>query len=376
MRIAMLGGRGVPARYSGSETCVEEVGARLAKRGHVVIVYCRRHNSQTDEKFYKGMQRVVLPSLNTKSLDTLSHDLIALLSNFRSEPADVLHFHGMGNSLFLPWLKVMPGKTVVTVDGPDWERPKWSWLARRVLKFSAKLGIRMADAIITDSLVSQRYYRENFGRETTYIPYGADVVETRADDALADYGLEKRGYFLFVGRLVPDKGVHFLVQAFEGLETDLKLVVVGDSPLFPEYVQRLKSTPDTRIKFPGYVFGEPYRQLCAHAFAYVQPSLVEGTSPALLAAMGSGNCVVVNSIPENLETVGDTGLAFARNDPLDLRRVLQTLLDQPDLVERYRNKARQRVTEVYNWDLIAHEHERLYQAILADQHPLPGEATL
>jgi glycosyltransferase involved in cell wall biosynthesis len=369
----MLGGRGVPAHYSGSETCVEEVGARLVERGHEVIVYCRRHNSQTDAETYKGMKRIVLPSVNTRSLDTLSHDVVSLLHNFASRPADVLHFHGVGNSLFLPWLKAMPGRTVITVDGPDWERPKWGPLARRVLKLSGRLAVGLADAVITDSLVAQRYYREHLQKKTEYIPYGADVVETMASDALAGYGLDKRQYVLFVGRLVPDKGVHLLVNAFEKLETDLRLVIVGDSPLFPEYVQQLKSTADPRIRFLGYVFGEPYRQLCAHAFAYVQPSLVEGTSPALLAAMGMGNCVVVNSIPENLETIGDAGLSFARNDPQDLRRVLRMLIEHPDSVVHYRAQARQRVKEVYNWDAIALKHEMVYQAALEGRRHSPQE---
>ena len=365
MKIAMLGGRGVPAHYSGSETCVEEVGSRLAVRGHEVVVYCRRHNSQISDPVYKGMKRVVLGSINSKNLDTPSHTLVSLLHNLASNPADVLHFHGVGNSLFLPWLKVVPGRTVVTIDGPDWERPKWGRLARRVLKLSAKMAVGMADAVITDSLVSQRYYQDHFGKATTYIPYGADIAAGQASDALAQYGLSERGYLLFVGRLIPDKGVHFLIEAFEGLKTDIKLVIVGDSPLFPEYIAELRSTPDTRIKFLGYVFGEPYRQLCAHAFAYVQPSLVEGTSPALLAAMGAGNCVVVNSIPENLETIGDAGLSFARNDASDLRRVLQMLLDRPDMVSDHRAMARQRVAEVYNWDTIALRHEMVYQMVLA-----------
>jgi glycosyltransferase involved in cell wall biosynthesis len=294
-----------------------------------------------------------------------------LLHNFTSGPADILHFHGVGNSLFLPWLKVMPGRTVVTVDGPDWERPKWGKAARQVLKASARMAVGLADAVVTDSLVSQRYYREQLGRETEYIPYGADMTEVRDCDALAHYGLTPRDYILFVGRLVPDKGVHLLVEAFEGLATDLNLVIVGDSPLFREYVQRLKSTRDARIKFLGYVFGEPYRQLCAYAYAYVQPSLVEGTSPALLAAMGVGNCVVANGIPENLETIGDAGLAFARNDPLDLRRVLQMLLDHPEMVAGYRVKALQRVQEAYNWDAIALKHEAVYQSLLTGMAHAP-----
>jgi len=375
MRIAMLGGRGVPAHYSGSETCVEEVGARLVQRGHEVIVYCRRHNSQIRARDFKGMRRIVLPSVDTKHLDTPSHTLISLLHSFARQPVDVLHFHGVGNSIFLPWLKVMPGKTVITVDGPDWERPKWGRLARRVLKVSARLAVGLADAVITDSMVSQQYYWEQFGKRTEYIPYGADTADAPTADALVQYGLCRRCYILFVGRLVPDKGVHLLLEAFRELHTDLNLVIVGDSPLFPEYVQQLKSTSDRRVKFLGFVFGEPYRQLCANAYAYVQPSLVEGTSPALLAAMGAGNCVIVNSIPENLETIGDAGLAFARNDPTHLRRILQMLIDHPNLVDVYRARARQRVLDVYNWDTIALQHERVYGALLAKEGCAAQRAT-
>lgn len=371
----MLGGRGVPARYSGSETCVEEVGSRLVERGHEVVVYCRRHNSEIDDPFYKGMKRVVLGSVNSKHFDTLSHTLISLLHNYRTGPADILHFHGVGNSLFIPWLKLLPGKTAVTVDGPDWERPKWGRLARQVLKLSARVAVGTADAIITDSMVSQQYYRQHFGKETIYIPYGADTVEKTADDALKNYSLLHRDYLLFVGRLVPDKGVHLLIQAFGKLKTEKKLVIVGDSPLFPDYVQKLRSTTDPRIKFLGYVFDEPYRQLCAHAFAYVQPSLVEGTSPALLAAMGAGNCVVASSIPENLETIGDAGLSFTCNDPEDLRRVLQTLVNDAELVQHYRCKARQWVKEVYNWDKITLKHEVIYQTMIRGrEQPAPEVA--
>jgi glycosyltransferase involved in cell wall biosynthesis len=360
----MLGGRGVPAHYSGSETCVEEVGARLAARGHEVVVYCRRHNSQLTAASYRGMRRVVLPSLNSKHLDTPTHTLVALVHNYTHAPADILHFHGVGNSLFLPWIKLLPGKKVITVDGPDWERPKWGPLARRVLKTSAHLAMNLADIVINDSRTSQQYYQQHFHRQTRYIPYGADVTSIEASDALQAYGLGRRRYLLFVGRLVPDKGAHLLVEAFQKVKTDLELIIVGDSPLFPDYIRQLKSTQDPRIRFLGFVFDEPYRQLCAHAYVYVQPSLVEGTSPALLAAMGLGNCVVVNSIPENLETIGQAGLAFACNDPLDLRRILQLLIDDPKLVEHYRVLARQRVREAFSWDTIALTHEELYQSIL------------
>lgn len=365
MRIAMIGSRGIPARYGGSETAIEEIGRRLVERGHQVVVYCRRHNNSTSSRWHLGMERVVLPSAHTKNLDTPTHTLLSIMHALAFRKADILHFHGVGNALFLPALRPMPPATVVTVDGPDWERPKWGRLARWSLRFSARLAVGLADALIIDNRPSQRYFAEHFGTEGHYIPYGAHLADEPATDALESLGLRDRGYVLFVGRLIPDKGVHLLVEAFEGVRTDLELAIVGDNPYFPEYIRRLKTTRDPRIRFLGYQFGAPYRQLCSHAYLYVHPLLVDGTSPALLQAMGFGNCILTSDLPEAMDVVGDAGFSFRTNDVDDLRRALQDLVDRAEAVEEGRRRARERVGQLYNWDRVTDQHEELYRSLLA-----------
>jgi glycosyltransferase involved in cell wall biosynthesis len=365
MRIAMMGSRGVPARYGGSETAIEEIGRRLVERGHQVVVYCRRHNSSSLSRWHLGMERVVLPSAHTKNLDTPSHTLLSIMHALALRKADIIHFHGVGNALFLPALHPMSPSTVVTVDGPDWERPKWGRLARWSLRFSARLAVALADALIIDNRPSQRYFAQHFGTGGHYIPYGAYLADEPATDALESLGLRDRGYVLFVGRLIPDKGVHLLVEAFEGVRTDLQLAIVGDNPYFPDYTRRLKATRDPRIRFLGYRFGAVYRQLCSHAYLYVHPLLVDGTSPALLQAMGFGNCIVTSDLPEALDVVGDAGFTFRANDVNHLRLALQELADRPDMVEEGRRRARERVGRLYDWDRVTDQHEDLYRSVLA-----------
>jgi glycosyltransferase involved in cell wall biosynthesis len=315
------------------------------------------------------MERVVLPSAHTKNLDTPSHTLLSVMHALAFRKADVLHFHGVGNALFLPALRPTSRSTVVTIDGPDWERPKWGRLARWSLRFSARLAVRLADALIIDNRPSQRYFAEHFGTEGHYIPYGAYLVDEPATDALESFGLQDRRYVLFVGRLIPDKGVHLLVEAFEGVRTDLQLAIVGDNPYFPDYIRRLKRTPDPRIRFLGYQFGAPYRQLCSHAYLYVHPLLVDGTSPALLQAMGFGNCILTSDLPEAMDVVGDAGFSFRANDAGHLRLALQELVDRSEEVEEGRRRARERVGQLYNWDRVTDQHEELYRTLLAARQP-------
>ncbi len=367
LRIAMMGSRGVPALYGGSETAIEEIGWRLVQRGHRVVVYCRRHNSGTSVRWYRGMERVVLPSAHTKNLDTPSHTLLSILHALIFRKADLIHFHGVGNALFLPLLKPTGVKSVVTVDGPDWERPKWGRFARFTLRRSADLATRLADGLIIDNQVAIRYFEEKFGVRGEYIPYGAYAEHEPQTDYLAKIGLEPHRYVLFVGRLIPDKGVHLLVRAFEGVKTDLKLAIVGDNPYFPDYIRQLKSTPDQRILFLGYVFGGPYRQLSSHAYLYAHPLLVDGTSPALLQAMGFGNAVLAADLPEVRDVLGDAGFYFRAGDAEDLRRHLQRLLDHSDEVERGRRESLQRVTALFNWDRVTDQHEELYRRVRAGQ---------
>jgi glycosyltransferase involved in cell wall biosynthesis len=229
------------------------------------------------------------------------------------------------------------------------------------LRVSEQFAIWWSDEYVVDSRVVVDYYQVRFRREPIYIPYGANVPDiAQPDDRVREFGIKPGKYILFVGRLVPEKGVHHLVRAFEKVQADMNLVIVGDNVHDREYVNMLKNTRDPRIRFLGFVYGEAYKQLNSHAYIYVQPSELEGTSPALLSAMGFGNCVLVSDIPENCETIGDAGLTFRRNDEADLALRLQELVDDPELVLQFKRFAQERVAKHYNWDKITDAYERLF----------------
>jgi glycosyltransferase involved in cell wall biosynthesis len=363
LRVAVAGIRGIPANFGGSETAVEEIGSRLAQSDLDVAVYCRKHNSTTAASDYRNMRRIELPSINTFQLDTISHSILAALHLRFRNTADVVHFHGMGNGLVLPFLWGSGKRTVVTIDGPDWNRPKWGPLARLALRLSAWCCIRWADELIIDNYPSIDYFQENYGVKGTYIPYGADRTQPSATSTLEEFGLTPDQYVLFVGALVPDKGPDLLLEAFKRVRTDIPLVIVGDSPFaapFRAHVRELARS-DPRVKMLGYVRGDGYRELVANAGIYAHPLRSDGTSPALLQAMGFGRCIVVNSIPETLSAVGDAAVNFARDDPGDLAAQLQTLLDDDGKVEEYRKRALERAIQEYDWDLVADAHRDLYQ---------------
>jgi len=322
------------------------------------------------------MERIVLPSIHRKNWDTPSQTMLALLDLLlHRRNIDILHFHGVGNSIFLPFLKLTRWKTVVTVDGPDWERPKWGWFAQKVLKLSAWMTAKLADCTITDNLVSQKLFRELFGLSTEYIPYGAYVTEEKGTDELAKYRVEPGEYFLYVGRLIPDKGCHTLVKAFEKVRTNKKLVLVGGNPYFPKYISQLKSTRDTRIQFPGYVYGQPYRQLCGNAYAYCHPLIVDGTSPQLLQAMAFGNCVIASDLAEISDVVGDTALRFPAGDVDKLAELIQYVADNPEIARLYRKKTAERVERLFNWQDVAAAHKRAYQKVLSGSAEYAEEAS-
>jgi glycosyltransferase involved in cell wall biosynthesis len=360
MKIAIVGTKEIPARHGGFETCVQEVSTRLVERGHQVVLYYR--SSRDAGKTYRGVRMVRVPELENKYLATLLSSFLSVISAAFKQ-VDVVHIYGVGNSVLVPLLRAVSKKTVISVDALDWKRSKWNRFASWYLRAAERMAALFANRIIVDNMVVCQYYRDKFQVRTDYVPYGAEVCQPEETNALRKFGLEREGYLLFVGRLKPEKGVHLLIQAFEGLRTDKTLAIVGDDPFSKEYIRSLKSTKNPKVKFLGYVYGDEYIQLCCNAYVYVTASEVEGTSPALLAAMGYGNCVVVNAIPENLETIGDAGISFRKNDVADLRAKLQELLDHPELVQQYREKARCRVAEHYNWDVVTDQLEALYGSL-------------
>ncbi|MCS6846026.1 MAG: DUF1972 domain-containing protein [Caldilineales bacterium] len=367
MNIAMLGTRGVPASYSGFETCVEELGSRLVQRGHQVTVYCRSHHITYDQPTYKGMRLVKLPTVPNKYLDTIVHSFLSSLHAL-TQGYDICLYFIAGNSL-VTWIPRLAGqRTVLNVDGLDWKREKWPPLAKRYIQFAERMSAVLPNAVVTDSRVVQRYYQEVYGIQSTYIAYGAERPRVPPGETLARFGLAPRRYVLFVGRLVPENCAHHLVEAWRSLDTDLRCVIVGDAPYAEAYKAELRrlAGDDPRIVFTGYVFGDGYHELSTSAYAFVETSGVGGTHPALVEAMAFGNCVVVHDTPENLETIGDAGLWYdGRVGAASLARVLRTLLDAPPLVEAYRRRAAERAARCFSWEAVTDAYEALFQRVLA-----------
>ncbi len=368
LRIALAGTRGVPARYSGFETCAEELGARLASRGHDVTVYCRAHYSSTDAREYRGMRRVVLPSIQQKYLDTIVHTGISTIHAL-TQGFDVILYFIAGNSP-LVWIPRLVGtRTVLNVDGLDWRREKWPPLAKRYLKASEWLSTRLPNACVTDSRVVEANYRDRFGRAAIYIPYGSEREPRPPGETLARFGLTAGEYVLFVGRLVPENCVDHLIDAFPRVATDFKCVVVGGAAYADDYIRTLeqKAARDPRIVMTGYLFGDGYQELGANAAIFVETSGVGGTHPALVEAMAFGRCVVAYDTPENLETMGSAGTSYAGEaGAAALAPVLQNLLDRPDAMRELGIAARNRANQHYTWQAVTDAYEKLFRELCED----------
>ncbi|GAC1401405.1 MAG: glycosyltransferase [Chloroflexota bacterium] len=368
MRIAFLGTRGVPARYSGVETFVEQMGTRLVERGHNVTVYTRRHQARGRECSYRGMRLIYIAGIATKHLDTISHTLVSCLHAL-FERYDVVVMCISGNSplSFLP--RLAGTKVVLNVDGSDWRRQKWGKVARAYIRISEWLATRFPTVTVTDSRVMQRYYFDRFGAKTECIAYGSELAPAIDSGVLASFGLQPRKYLLLVGRLVPENCIHHLVDAYEQLHTDLHCVVVGDAPYQKRYIADLKRR-GPHVIFTGYVFDNGYRELMSNAYAVVVCTEVGGTHPVLIEAMAAGNCVIVNDMPSNLEVVGDAGISYTgAKGASSLREVLEPLVADEGLVKPYRQLARSRAQSQYAWEQITDQYEQLFLRLTSGVDP-------
>ena len=376
MKVALMGTRGVPASYSGFETCVEQLGQRLVQRGHEVTVYCRSHHITYEGTHYKGMRLVKLPTIANKYLDTMVHSFISSLHALPQQYDIALYFIA-GNSP-VTWVPRLVGtKTLLNVDGLDWKREKWPTFAKKYIQFAEYLATKLPNIYLTDSQVVQGYYRDRFNDEPPYVPYGSDVELLPPSDTLAQFGLEPQKYVLFVGRLVPENCAHHLVAAFRQLDTDFKCVIVGDAAYAEAYKAELRALAgdDDRIIFTGYVFGKGYQELGSNAYLFVETSGVGGTHPALVEAMAFGNCVVTYNTPENLETIGEAGFAYeGKIGAESLRKILTKLINNPNLVQEYREKAQSRANTTYTWEAVTDGYERLF--FQAMKQPLPKRLLL
>jgi len=371
MKIAMLGTRGVPASYSGFETCVEELGSRLVQRGHEVTVYCRAHHITYREPSYQDMRLVMLPTVRNKYLDTIVHAFLSSL-HACTQRYDIALYFIAGNSL-VSWIPRLAGqRTVLNVDGLDWKREKWPSLAKQYIRFAERMATVLPSGFVTDSLAVQQYYKDTYGADSPCIAYGSDVTRRPPGECLSRYGLEKDRYILFVGRLVPENCAHHLVGAFQRIRRppDLKCVIVGSSAYAEEYITWLHSQAGPDTLFTDYLFGEGYQELGSNALVFVETSAVGGTHPAVVEAMAFGNCVVVNGTPENRETIGEAGLAYDgdQGGPA-LAEILQMLLDQPEQIERYRELATRRAATHYSWNAVTDNYEAMFRRLLGTEDP-------
>jgi glycosyltransferase involved in cell wall biosynthesis len=365
LRIAFIGGRGVISKYSGIESYYEDVGKRLAERGHEITIYCRNYFTP-NLKEHNGMKLVRLPTIRSKHLETLIH---TFLSTFHvlTQQYDLVHYHALGPALFSFFPRVLGTKTAVTVQGLDWQRKKWGRIAAAVLRLGEKASVKLPNATMVVSKVLQRRYREMHGIETFYVANGGLLRDRTEPNKILEWRLKPGKYILFLGRFSPEKGCHLLVEAFEHLDEDVTLVMAGAGSYCDDYNRDLRTHASDRIRILDWVSGETLDELLTNAMIFVLPSDLEGLSLALLDAMGAGLCVLTSDVPENREVVDGAGFTFRRGNTADLAEQLRFLIANPGLREVAGKMARRRIEEEYQWSKIAEDIERAYFQLLGRQ---------
>jgi glycosyltransferase involved in cell wall biosynthesis len=354
MRIAILGIRGVPANYGGFETFAEQLGTRLVDRGHRVTVYGRTTSVPAGVREYRGMFVVRLPAPRSKYLETVVHTLFAAV-HLAVRRYDIVYVCNSANVPAVILLLLARKRVVLNVDGLEWQRAKWNRIGQAYYRACAAVAARLPVHVVTDARVIQAYYERAYGRSTDYFPYGTDLGSTPDDGTLAGLGLEPGRYVLYVSRLEPENNAHVVIEAYRLVRTDLPLAIVGDAPYSSEYIESLKSTTDQRVRFLGAIYGHGYHVLRSNASAYVQATEVGGTHPALVEAMGAGNAITANDVPEHRETLAGAGLFYRGAAELTAR--LQAILDDPVLTADLRGRARDRAAAEFSWDHVADKYE-------------------
>lgn len=370
MKIAMIGHKRIPSREGGVERVVEELAVRMAKKGHRVVAYNRAghhvagvQNDTGRQKEYKGVQIVTIPTFERKSLNAVVYVMLATV-HAAFQHYDVIHFHAEGACAFI-WLpKLLHIRVVATIHGLDWKRAKWGGFATRFLKFSEKMAAKYADELIVLSPETQRYFKDTYGRDTRYIPNGVDVPILQKPKIIQKkYGLSGQDYVLFLARIVPEKGLHYLIEAYQTAACSKKLVIAGGSSHTDEYMEHItamcKENPN--IIMTGFVQGRELEELFSNCCLYVLPSDIEGMPISLLEAMSYGAQCLVSDIEENIAVTGAFAETFQKADIEDLREKLEILTGQgysfrytPKEIENY-------ITKKYKWDEIVERTVLLYK---------------
>lgn len=371
LRIAVIGPRGIPSSYSGIERVTESLYGALAERGHAVTVYCRPEYVERSPQFYQGMRLIGTAAVNGRSLGTVSHVLTSSFHALRRGGYDVVHLHALAPGLVAPLYRWRRVPTVATVHGIDWQRAKWKGVGARVLRRAERWLVASVDELITVSRDLEDYYRGTYGRASSLIPNGTDLTAEAPLDTelLARLGLAADAYVLFVARLVPEKRVEDLIRAFDGLDTDLRLAIVGDSSHTDAYAAALRreAAGDARIVFTGVQPRANVEHLFRGAAAFVLPSELEGMSMALLQALEMGVPSIVSGLPvhhELLDRIEGYDLLFPPGDVAALRERLQRLLTARDRYRGVARRAQAHIRRAHSWPAIAEQTERLYLRLL------------
>ena len=361
MRVALLGTRGVPARYSGFETCVEEVGQRLVRRGHHVVVYCRYRGQR--QRDHLGMQLVNLPALRLKATETLTHTFVSALDVVWRDVDAAIVFNA-ANAALVPLLRARGIPVAVHVDGLEWKRDKWSDLGKRYYLLAERLAVRWADRLIADSRGIQSYYLGRYGAPSDYLSYGAPILAPAPPRRLAGLGLAPHRYHLVVARLEPENNVHLVLEGYVNSDARHPLVVVGGAPYGERYIQSLRAMADDRVTFLGGVWDQDLlNELYAQCLTYFHGHSVGGTNPSLLRAMGAAAPVAAVGVGFNREVLGDTGVYF--ESPADVVATLDGAEAEPEATLARGRRAQARAAAHYDWDQVAAGYEQLCRRLVA-----------
>jgi glycosyltransferase involved in cell wall biosynthesis len=369
LRIAAFGFRSLPPSQgsAGADKFALELLPRIAARGHQVVAYNRIYPSamaspkDSRNKAFRGVQICSIPTVARSGFDTLLHSARATWDIIRHNRADVVHIQNGGNSFFAALLRLAGKKTFLSQDGLDWERQKWPWYARLYLRLMSLLTAVVHSEVIFDNVFAREYFEKRFDREYAYIPFGADVeYQGDPNGIVAQLGLKPGSYFLFVGRFIPDKGLQYLIPAFERLKSDKKLVLVGGSPNPSAFESGLRCTNDPRIIFPGFVYGPDMHALMKNCYAYIQPSDVEGLSPVILESSFLGAPVICSGIEQNRYIMQNDGIYFTPGDSDDLLQVLEHAAAHPTILVDTAERQRAQIVTRFSWERVVDEHIALF----------------
>lgn len=367
MKVAMIGQKGIAAKDGGVEKHVEEIATRLVKSGYEVTVYYRNTYIDTQMTEYKGIKLKCINTINNKNLDAIVYTFKATMDALRKN-FDVYHYHALGPASlsFIP--RLFGKKVIVTVHGLDWQRGKWGKFAKAYLKFGENITGKFANKIISVSENLKNYFIKKYNRkekDVIFIPNGVNISMSQPEDLIKAFGLEEDNYILYLARIVPEKGSHYLIQAFNNLNTDKKLVIAGGTSFTDDYLLKIKALvkDDTKIIFTGNVDGKLKEELFSNCYIYVLPSDIEGMPLTLLEAMSYRRCCLVSDIPENKNVVKNNGLTFKKGNIDDLKEKIELLLNNKDLIKNMGENSFNDISDNYNWEYVTKKIEKVYEEV-------------